>query len=462
MAASERIVGRSRVGRTWKRVAGFVLLVAATVAIVSQWVRIILRPEGDFARHYRFGQRFIAGTFLYEGGLHKPYPPFWGMASSFLTVLPMPVVRVLTYPIGPVLVACLLWILHRLTRRELPLARAPLFWSTALAVLLSSRFLIRELPECGANLLIVTLVWTCVFLWIRGREIAGGACLGLAIALKCTPALFLAYFAWKRQWRLVGAATCTAVALLLAPLLRMGSELYVRHMAFWTEKVWLSAVDPDPLRSIIGDVTPYNLSLKPALGRLLIHLPPSHKGYCTHPWHADLFDLEPAIAGRIVSVVMLGLLAAFAVLVGRNMRQRGDLATLWECAAVSILMLLYSPITWRQHCVAVLPACYLIGRTAVARGGLPRWMWGVLGCYVLFVLLLDRGVIGLGLTLLLDSYGVTAWALLALLAVTLGCRVSALRASEGSIPRPRVLESHTFGVRPVGGVSDRAPTQTFC
>ena len=41
----------------------------------------------------------------------------------------------------------------------LPLAREPLFWSTVQAVALSSRFVIRELPECGPNLLMVGLAW---------------------------------------------------------------------------------------------------------------------------------------------------------------------------------------------------------------------------------------------------------------------------------------------------------------
>ena len=98
---------------------------------------------------------------------------------------------------------------------------------------------------------------------------------------------------------------------------------------------------------------------------------------------------------------------------------------LWEAAVISLLILLYSPLTWRQHCVAVFPAFYLIARTGAARGGLPRWARGALGVYVVLVLVLDRGVVGRDMTLVLDSFGATTWSLLLLLAVTLGCHASA-------------------------------------
>jgi hypothetical protein len=44
-----------------------------------------------------------------------------------------------------------------------------------------------------------------------------------------------------------------------------------------------------------------------------------------------------------------------------------------------------------------------------------------LGIYVILVLVFDRGVVGRGNTLILDSFGATTWSILLLLAVTLGC-----------------------------------------
>lgn len=424
----ENEIRAARPGRDRWRWARVLLITLAVIAVISQWARTLLRPQGDFTLHWRFGQRFLACEYLYANGMHKPYPPCWAMAASVLTVLPMATMRALLYPLGPMLVVVLLNRLDRMTRAALPLVGKQGFWTVALTLVLSSRFLIRELPECGANLMVVTLAWLGLYFWTRQREGLGGTCLGAAIALKCTPGLFLIYFGWKRQWRMVGVTALAAACFTIAPLLWMGPWDYGRHMAIWGGRVWQSAVEPHPLKSMIGDVIPHNIALKPALGRLLVRLGPEHEGYCDHPWHVDLLDTDPVVAGRIISVLMLGLLVGFGMIVGRRVEDRTSMATLWECAAVMILMLLYSPITWRQHGVAILPAAYLISRSVISRGALPRGMMGGLGVFVFFVLLLDRGVIGRELTLLLDSYGVTAWSLLALLWVTLVGRGHATRA----------------------------------
>lgn len=410
-----------RLGRRDRRARWAVLGVAAVV-VVSQWVRVILRPEGDFALHWRFGARFLAGEFLYAGNMHVPYPPFWAVASAPLALLPMPVARAVLYPFGLVPLAALLLILRGLTRRHFLLEGPRLFWATALALGLSSRFLIRELPDNGVNLMLVALAWGAVFLWARGRDRLGGACLGLAIALKCTPALFLAYFAWKRQWRLVASATIAAAAFTLSPALWQGPASYRMHMGLWVERCLRGLTEPNPMVGVLKDEEVKNVSLRPGLARFLMRVPPSHKGHCAHPWHVDFLDLPPPSAGVVVKVMMLALLAGAAWTFRHPVRRRDGPAIVWECAAVSVLMLLYSPITWRQHCVGVVPAFYLIAHAAVSRRGLPRRAVRTLAFYVLVVLVLDRGVVGRELTLLMDSYSVTTWALLALLAATLDCR----------------------------------------
>lgn len=430
------------------------LLIAVAAAIVgSQWVRILLRPHGDFSLHWLFGTRLLEGSFLYAGEMHRPYPPFWALASAPLTLLPMAVMRALLYPLGLLPLAAVVWMVHRLARRRLPLAgREAVFWSTALALGLGSRFLIRELPECGANLIIVALAWGGVFFWCRGRDRLGGVSLGLATALKCTPALLIAYFAWKRQWRIVSASLIAAAAFTLAPIGWMGPISYARHMAYWGGHVLAAAAEPNPLRGVLGDEEPWNLSLRPAIGRYLVAVPPTHKGHVDHPWRVQPLDLSPALAGWIVKAVLAGLVVAVAAAMTRRAGPRAGLTVLWEGAAVSVLMLLLSPITWRQHGVWTLPAFLLIARTTVARGRLPWSMTALLGVYVVLVLVLDRGVVGRELTILLDSYGVTAIALLCVLAATLVGRASARREELSAVASER-LDLRPSAPRPHGGVA---------
>jgi hypothetical protein len=407
-------------------------------------VRVILRPHGDFALHWNFGARLMAGAYLYRGGMHAPYPPFWAVASAPLTILPMPVMRAVLYPFGLVPLVALLLLLRGLTKRHFRLEGSRGFWATALALVLSSRFLIRELPDNGTNLTLVALAWGAVFLWVRGRDGLGGACLGLAIALKCTPALFLAYFAWKRQWRIVVSTVAAAGAFTLSPVLVMGPQRYAEHMAAWMARCWRGVGEANPMMGVLGDEEVKNVSLRPGLARFLMRVPPSHKGYIAHPWHVDFLDLPPPVAGTIIKAALLGLLIGMAWALRHPIKRRDQESVLWECAIVSVLLLLFSPITWRQHCVGVIPAFYLIAHAAMARGGLPRWMIRTLAAYVVLVLVLDRGVVGRELTLLLDSYSVTTWSLLALLAVALGGRAHAA-CEETSPPKdhPRDFGNHT-------------------
>jgi alpha-1,2-mannosyltransferase len=433
------------------------LILAAVVVFAANWVRVIKRPMGDFARHWRFGDRFLHGAFLYEGGLHSPYPPFWAMASSALTVGPYPLVRAVLYPFGLVPLAILLTVLHRCTARRLPLVGEPRFWATTLALVLASRFLIRELPECGTNLAIVALAWVGLWLWMRRREGAGALALGLSIALKCTPALFLAYLSWKRQWRMVALTVVAALAFTVAPTLRMGPRSYADHCGAWLGRICRGVTEPNPLYGVLNDEKLGNISLRPALGRLLTAAAPGHASHLDHPLRLPSLGLDPVSAGVIARALTIGLLVSFAAAIGRRIDRDDELTIAWECAAVSLLMLLVSPITWRQHCVAALPATYLIARTFIATGPPRLWMRHLLALYVVLVLILDRGLIGKELTEVLDGYGATTWALVGLVLVTLGN----VRARRYLAPAAAVLPIRTWMDTPSVQASGRGTSTVY-
>jgi alpha-1,2-mannosyltransferase len=421
------------------RRAKIAVLVLATVIVVSQWVRVFDDfAQDDFRLHWSFGERFVAGEYLYRIG-HTPYPPFWGMACAPLSLLPKRWAHVTAYPICVVSLGFLIFILDRLSRRSLPAGKERLFWSTAAAVALSSRFVIRELPECGPNLLMVTLAWSSIALWRQGRDGVAGACLGLAIALKCTQALFVPYFVLKRQWRMVTATMIFTLIFSAAPLVRQGPELYERHLKAWASNCWKGLSGSDPSVGVLGQEEVWNVALKPTLARFLMHLPPGHKGRIASSWRGEWLDLSPPLAGAMIKAGMIVLLAHIAWRFRRPAHERHDHTILWEGAVVSLLILLYSPLTWRQHCVAVLPAFYLIARTKAAGGRLPKWMHYALGIYVSLVLVFDRGVVGRNNTLILDSFGATTWSILLLLAVTLGCHARQAAAAARRARQPNFV-----------------------
>ncbi|GIW85928.1 MAG: hypothetical protein KatS3mg108_0252 [Isosphaeraceae bacterium] len=427
--------------RQRRRVARWLIL-AAAIAFLANWGRVILRPVGDFALHWRFGDRFLRRAFLYEGGMHTPYPPTWAMASSVLTVGPFPVVRAVLYPFGLVPLVVLLGILDRMTRGRWPLDRERSVWAAGLGVLLASRFVIRELPECGANLMIVGLAWAGVYLWWRGREVVGAAALGLSMALKCTPALFLGYLAWKRQWRMLGLSGVAALGFFVLPAVWMGWGSYADHVRYWMGHAAKGLTEASPIWGVLNDEKLQNVSLRPALGRLLVEAPVGHASYLDHPLRVRALGLDPVWAGWVVKVALVLLVAGVALGMGRRVDRSDGAWVAYEAAAVSLLMLLVSPITWRQHCVAAVPAGYLIAREWLAGRGPDRWPMRLLGVYVVLVLVLDRGLIGKPLTDVLDSYGATTWGLLALLAVVMGQRARLVGCGEAKEGVCRVDGAH--------------------
>jgi len=86
-------------------------------------------------------------------------------------------------------------------------------WAKALVVLLSLRPIMGDLIHGNVNLFILFLIAASLFAFGRRRDLGGGLLLGLAIACKLTPALFVPYFLWKRSWKmLIGCAAGLGLA----------------------------------------------------------------------------------------------------------------------------------------------------------------------------------------------------------------------------------------------------------
>lgn len=409
--------------------------------VCVQFIRLTVHLKGDFDVHWESGRRLATGEALYaaKGGGDKlghnyPYPPFWALVHVPLTWLPMPMAmaQLLIYPLFVLAAVCLIKTLNRLTESHEPVNESQLFLVVAGAVFFSSRFLVRDMPECGVNLALVALSWLAVAFWVRGRDWAGGWCLGLAISLKCTPALFWAWFLWKRQWRIAGITLVSTAVFTVSPISLMGVSTYVETMAVWTGNAWRGVGETHPAYGVLGDEPLQNISLRPAIARYLTLLPEGHRSRIDHPWFVDGLNLSPILAGWLIKAALAALVLFTAYQFRRPADDRSDPAWLWEAAAVSVMILLLSPITWGQHCVGVLPAFYLLTRRRVSGKDLPVWTKTVIWVYVLGILLLNRQVLGRDLTYLLDSYRFPTLMMLGLLAVVMRIR----RAVVEECPEP--------------------------
>ena len=245
---------------------------------------------------------------------------------------------------------------------------------------------------------------------------------------------FIAYFLWKRQWKIALASAMFTALFTLLPVTIMGTKAYWQAERYWAHQLWLGIYNPDPSYTVMGPDRVGNLSLRTALARYMMHLPYGNPGRPETPvdsmvpnrpperLYFDVFTLSPVVAGTVVKAILLLIAAATAWVFRRRVTDRNHASILWECAAISVAALLYSPLTWAQHCPAALPALYFLFRAAFAGRPLPRDVIAVLVYFFIVICVLQSGVIGARLTGLRDAYHLRNFALLALFWATLRCR----------------------------------------
>lgn len=401
---------------SWKAIALVVLVLA--LIFCYRGLADLDEPGGDLRNHREWGRRFLAGEPLYAGGLNIPYPPFWALVHAPPALLPGKIAFQVQLALAGLSLVVLFAILHGLNRNTASfgwLSSAGLFAAVLVAL---SRFVLRDLQDGGANLILLAIVWSAIRCWTCGRDGLGGGLLGLAVALKCTPVLTLGYFAWKRQWRFVAVATTTATTLSLSPALWQDWDPFREQALIWAGNIRAGLTEPDPTRGVLGPEEVRNLALRPTLGRLAGFVAPV---------------FPPELRGWVVKGSLLLLAVGCFRLWRGPVHTRCHPSVLWQCAGVGILTLLISPITWGPHCVALIPAVFLLSRELV--GGRIRG-WLTVGFSALCMLAcrspVNPALVGATTSDALARAGLTTWALVTLLALCLA------RAGRGPTePRAR-------------------------
>ena len=278
----------------------------------SSWCRngsesLTISPKTTSGCTGRSARRFMAGEYLYQIG-HTPYPPFWGMVCAPLSLLPKRWSHVAAYPDRRCFVGG--------ARPPAPSPDAPVasaghgspcsgrqHWHWPCRAGSSSANCRNAARICSWS------HWPGEPRVLEDAAATGSQalCLGLAIAMKCTQALFVPYFILKRQWRMVAATTVFTLLFSVAPVVRQGPALYERHLTAWAGNCWKGLRTADPSVGVLGQEEVWNVSLKPTLARYLMHLPPGHKGRIASSWRAEWLDLSPPVAGVVIKAGMLVL-----------------------------------------------------------------------------------------------------------------------------------------------------------
>jgi alpha-1,2-mannosyltransferase len=329
------LVGASRRAVVVRLVLRVVVRVAVVCAIsVAGW--IVTHHVAKPPWHHFFDLRvyhgavdwWLAGQPLYSFLLPRTrygftYPPFAAVVMTPLAAVSEPVAGVLSTVASAVVLGVTTWWLVA------PVARRA-GWSPWYAVGIALPVIVvsdpvRETIGFGqVNLFIVALVVADVVALRRGGRWAGLG-IGLAAAVKLTPAVFVLYLLLTRRWRAAGVAVgafvaATAVAVAVAPR---------TSLQFWTQTVWETArvgrLDKTSNQSLLG-----------MLARLA----------------------DPGVPSRLLWAVLAGGVLIVAMRRAVRAYRQGD-----ELVGITLTGLagcLVSPISWTHHLYWVVPAAVVL------------------------------------------------------------------------------------------------------
>jgi len=399
-------------------------LVLALVVAGEGVVAIFLR-NNDWEGHRQVG--ILART---QGLAATPWP--WNSLGrvafdAALSLLPRLAGRALCYMLAVVVLGACLYLWDRMVDREAPAAKPTVFAATVASLFATFTLWQRDLDDCGLHLFLLFFLTASAWYLVRGRKVFSGFWLAVAIVYKTSPALFLPFLLWKRQWRIAGWAVGFTLLLSILPALWFGGGAAFEYHRRTLDTMLRSARVQDPSQNLIQDrPSLQNQALGPALARYLETHPPGDPLVLAHPLFRQFGDLAPERARRVVTGATLLLVALIAWRTsslgslgspGRSAPTSGEWAVEWS--AVTILPVLLAPVCWKQHLVVMLPAVFLVAREQILRGGRPVARSAAVWLIALLCLLsAPDGPLGRDRAALLGSYKTfTLAALLALISV---------------------------------------------
>ncbi|MEJ7648030.1 MAG: glycosyltransferase 87 family protein [Nakamurella sp.] len=331
----------SQLGRDDRRRAiiggSVVLFVAIAVSMLNYFLRGPNHDQYDLRIYYSAVTFWLDGNSLYDYAQPDPvnvslgftYPPIAAILMAPMAWIPVGVVVVLHFVM---LIACSALLTWLYLRQYWPLRPFQLFIVTGVVCALG--FLLQPIAQNigfgQVNLLLAALVVVDVLV-LGGRGSRWfGVGIGLAMALKLTPGIFLLLLVLDRRWRGLLTAIGSAAAVIAVGFAINWSD----SVRYYTALIWES--------DRVGFLdNPVNQSWNGTLARL------------TAPE-------QPSRALWLLGALLL--VALGAVRIRRALRADDLVAALTLTGFVGALV---SPVTWVHHIVWLMPAAIV----------LYRWFW---------------------------------------------------------------------------------------
>jgi hypothetical protein len=428
--------------RTWPRLAAarrwfWLALTGVIVITAATYTHKALRNRSAFLRWREQVLQIDQGTDIYQR-FQYPNPPIMALLLRPLASIEPPWAGALGwFALKLAMAALSLWAIFRLIESGgVPFPQ----WAQALAVLLSLRPIVGDLTHGNVNIFILFLVTSALFAFHRRRDTLCGLLLALAICCKVTPLLFVPYFAWKRQWRvLAGTAAGMVLFLLLVPSLFIGWAENMSQLQSWTNQM----IVPFVRDGVVSSEHP-NQSLPGVVHRLLTHSPSFSaypNGAYTPTEYHNIADIGRDGARWLLRLAQGAFVLSMVLLCRAPRSERGGWRLAAEFAFVLVGMLIFSERTWKHHAVTLALPFAVLTYALAAQPLKKTWRVGLIAALAssMTLMLAASGLLSTRSADLAQVYGVYLWAFLiimsavvALLMLHQGDRRSMIQAPSTS------------------------------
>jgi hypothetical protein len=356
-----------------------VWIVGAALLAAVPWMFVTTSKVGEWHECYLPAARLMCdGQSIAAHSSNYTYPPAMALFTIPMTFESLAMSRFVWSLVNVAAVFALLVSCWRLIGGP-SLAKLPKTWSAVflITLLLAARWIVSPLQHLQFDAVIAGVLALGCLAVARGRDLLGGALVGLAASMKVTPMLFLPYLAWRGRWKAAAGLICVAVGVNFLPDLLYPQAGGGSYCVDWYRKY---------LATTLGGTT--------GSWHTAVHLNQSLAGFfnrmagiwttgSTQDLSIVKFDDSTQSVVKLLNYGAAALLLGITLAVGRRpFRGPSDAADrrpteghrdstdpLWaaEFGMLACLMILLSPMSGKAHYVVLLLPTLVAVRCAIER-----------------------------------------------------------------------------------------------
>ncbi|MBI5118856.1 DUF2029 domain-containing protein [Candidatus Poribacteria bacterium] len=406
--------------------------IVAGIAILAMFSFRCIRHGMHITDSYIF---YNAGKAIVEGGnLYGPQewraffnPPFFAVFMAPFSFLSLAGFCVVWYFFNLGLLVGSFLLSIYLVRERLRGIHV-LMWLLPLVIAL--RPIASNMTLGQSNLVVLFFTLAGLALYKKGLPLVGGIVLAVAVSAKVTPALFIPFFLYKKQWRMATGIVLGCFLFSVAlPVLLMGYSKALHDLAHWWNVTRPMAVAMGPKAT--GAYVP-GQTLRTFLMRLLT---PSSIEAGANPTYINVLNLAPETV-ELLSRGISGLMLALMAWNFRSSPVSAQTTAPIEFALVLLTMTMISPYSRKAHYVSMIfPSIVMVHH--LLEGRLDNGSKKLLKAAIIAALILGTGaapeICGRTLSNLLSGIGtifITAMIMWSVLNVLLFKERTTLRKEE--------------------------------